>query len=68
MRYIPVGTNKPHAGWLDLGGGVRYYFDSKGLSVKGEVVIDGVRYLFGDDFRLIGRLNQKTLGIDVSKF
>ncbi|WP_270249815.1 N-acetylmuramoyl-L-alanine amidase family protein, partial [Ruthenibacterium lactatiformans] len=34
LRYIVPGTNQLHKGWLLLGG-VGYYFDENGLSVKG---------------------------------
>ena len=62
LRYIRPGTYWPHTGWLELNN-KKYYFDEKGLSVKGTVVIDGEEYTFNDDFTL--RMGP-TLAIDVS--
>ena len=51
LRYIVPGTNQLHKGWLLLGG-VGYYFDENGLSVKGGQRIGDAAYNFNEDFTL----------------
>ena len=52
LRFIVPGTHEPYKGWLNMGGGVYYYFDKNGLSVTGTQKIDGNTYDFNPNFTL----------------
>lgn len=62
--YIKEITYK-YTGWQTLNGKT-YYYDANGNVVKGEQVIQGAKYTFGNDGALVSSAGM--LGIDVSKW
>ncbi len=65
--YVDKGKDKDkkYTGWQTIDGKT-YYYDKNGNYVTGEQVIQGAKYVFGDDGVL--STSSGTLGIDVSKW
>lgn len=63
-KFYVLGEAK-YTGWQTLNGKV-YYFDATGQAIKGEQVIQGVKYNFASDGTLV--TGNGVMGIDVSKW